>query len=84
MTTTQTLPATDTTTYVIAEDAPIGVQLWPTTSPKYAPNFTLATVAILRTSTGRHVVWTYESGATRVFFLGERVAVHGPYLCTTV
>lgn len=61
-------------TDVKAEDAPIGVQLWPTTAPQYAPNFTLASVAVVRTATGSHVVWTYESGTTRTFALGEEVA----------
>lgn len=70
---------TDTVT---AEDAPIGVQLWPTTRPECAPNFTLATVEVvtrkLRDAFGEQeistVVWTYEGGNVRTFRLGEQVA----------
>jgi hypothetical protein len=70
-------------TTVTAEDAPIGVQLWPTISPKYAPNFTLAAVEVivrkLRDASGDYemssVIWTYENGSTRSFLLGEQVAV---------
>lgn len=63
------------TTTVIAEDAPIGVLLWPVRSPEGAPNFTLATVEIVRNVNGSFIRWTYESGATRVFPVGEAVAV---------
>ena len=66
---------TENMTEVIAEDAPIGVQLWPTRAPEYAPNFTLAKVATVRTATGTHVEWTYESGSQRFFDLGEAVSV---------
>jgi hypothetical protein len=74
MTKTSTAAAPMVTTLIKAEEAPIGVQLWPTRSPLYAPNFTLASVSVVRTATGSHVVWTYESGTTRVFALGEDVA----------
>lgn len=75
-----------TRTYVVAEDAPLGVQLWPTTAPEHAPNFTLAAVEVirrtLRDTSGFYehasVVWTYESGTTRSFVLGEKVAVETP------
>jgi hypothetical protein len=60
---------------VIAEDAPIGVQLWPTRSPEYAPNFTLQSVAIIRREARSYVEWTYENGNTRQFELGDQVAV---------
>ena len=66
---------TTATTTVVAENAPLGVQLWPTTSPKYADNFTLASVAVVRTESRSFVEWTYRSGATRMFGLGEQVAV---------
>ena len=69
MTTTQPTPTT-----FAAEDAPIDVQLWPTTSPKYANNFTLKSVARVRTAYGEHVLWTYYSGTTRTFAVGEQVA----------
>lgn len=63
------------TTTVVAEDAPIGIQLWPTRSPEFAPNFTLASVEIVRTEVRRFVRWTYQSGNVRTFDLGEKVAV---------
>jgi len=62
---------------VIAEDAPIGVQLWPTTSPKFAPNFTLASVATVRNEVRSYVVWTYENGSQRTFEMGEQIACRG-------
>lgn len=70
MTTTQQIE----TYTVIAEDAPTGVQLWPTASPDYALNFTLESVAVIRTSSGRRfVTWTYQNGNQRHFDLGEEV-----------
>jgi hypothetical protein len=60
---------------VTAEDAPLGVQLWPTISPEFAKNFTLAEVAVVRTATQTYVRWTYESGYKRTFRVGELVAV---------
>ena len=63
---------------VIAEDAPLGVQLWPTTDAKYAPNFTLAQVDVVRLPLGKRVVWTYENGSQRTFALGEAI------VCRTV
>lgn len=60
---------------IIAEDAPIGVQLWPTISPEFAPNFTLAEVQIVRTETQRYVRWLYQNGNERVFQLGQSVTV---------
>lgn len=61
-------------TDIVAEDAPIGVQLWPTRAPEYAPNFTLAEVAIFRNDAGTFVRWTYDGGNVRTFALGERIA----------
>jgi hypothetical protein len=68
----------DSTTSIVAELAPLGVQLWPTHSAKYAPNFTLDNVAIVRDSRGEYVVWTYESGETRTFRKGELVTAQLP------
>ncbi len=63
MTTTTTPPWTSGT--VITEHAPIGVQLWPTRSPKDAPNFTLAEVHMVRNHRGTYVQWVYEGGNVR-------------------
>jgi hypothetical protein len=60
---------------VTAESAPLGIQLWPTRSPEYADNFILASVSVVRTEGGEHVTWTYRSGTTRTFKVGEQVAV---------
>lgn len=60
---------------VTAELAPVGVQLWPTRDPKYADNFTLADVSVVRNEVGARVVWLYRSGKTRTFRLGEQVTV---------
>lgn len=73
MTTTTTPPWTSGT--VIAEQAPIGVQLWPTRSPQDAPNFTLAEVRLVRNHRGTHVQWVYEGGQERFFSIGDEVAV---------
>lgn len=63
------------TATVIAKDAPLGVQLWPTTSPEYAPNFTLASVTRELNSDGQEfVTWTYQNGKTRMFLVDEVVA----------
>ena len=67
--------AAQTKTTVIAEDAPVGIQLWPTRSPEFAPNFTLATVEVVRTEVRTFVRWTYQSGTVRTFDLGEQVVV---------
>ena len=58
---------------VIAEDAPLGVLVWPVRDVRYAPNFTLERVEVVRTANGSHVVWVYESGLRRYFKLGELV-----------
>jgi hypothetical protein len=60
---------------VVAEDAPIGVQLWPTTGPQHADNFTLADVSIVRRVDRDVVVWLYRNGKTRTFNVGEEVAI---------
>ncbi len=57
-------------TMVTAEDAPLGMQLWPTTRPDAAPNFTLDAVAVIRTVNGERVVWAYQNGSTRTFLKG--------------
>jgi hypothetical protein len=62
------------TTLVIAEDAPIGVQLWPTVSPEYAKCWTLAKVI----RTANSVIWEYEDGKTREFLPGDKVACEFP------
>jgi hypothetical protein len=71
---TQTTQTTATTT-VVAEDAPIGVLLWPVRATKYNPNMTLRSVEIVRTATQRYVRWTYENDNTRSFRVGEEVAI---------
>lgn len=71
-------PTTDTvgqTTHVVAEDAPLGVLLWPVRDPKFAPNFTLERVEVVRTENRSFVRWVYQSGTERVFGLGEQVVV---------
>lgn len=65
-------------TVIAAEDAPIGVQLWPTIHPQYAPNFRLAEVITHRNAVRTWVEWIYESGKTRSFELGEPVACRLP------
>jgi hypothetical protein len=71
----ETKTAAPAATTVIADDAPNGVQLWPTLTPAGAPNFTLERVEIVRDAYRTFVRWVYESGTTRTFILGERVAV---------
>ena len=68
--------AQQTVTYfdITAEDAPIGVQLWPTMLPESAPNFTLAEVRTIRREHGTAVVWVYQNGTERTFRLGETIA----------
>lgn len=61
--------------HVVAEDAPIGVQVWPTRSPEFAPNFTIAEVLIVRNARGVHVKWIYENGAERYFNPGDLVFI---------
>lgn len=73
MTTTTTPTWTHGT--VVAEAAPIGVQLWPTRAPEFAPNFTLAEVRTVRNHRGTHIEWVYEGGQSRYFTPGESVAV---------
>ena len=66
---------TAATQTVTAENAPIGVQLWPTLTPKSATNFTLDKVAVVRNEWGVHVEWTYQNGNVRFFNVGEEVVV---------
>jgi hypothetical protein len=64
------------TTTVIAKDAPLGVQLWPTRSPEFAPNFTLASVTRRLDANGNeYVIWTYRNGNVRRFLANEEVTV---------
>lgn len=62
-------------TYVTAEDAPLGVQLWPTFVPESAPNYTLMRVETVRTEGRSYVRWIYQNGKERSFDLGQQVAV---------
>lgn len=81
MTATTSADATVDVT-ITAEDAPIGVQLWPTTTPQAARNFTLLCVQVITCVTREateacettRVVWTYENLSTREFVLGEGVS----------
>lgn len=65
-------------TFVLAEDAPLGVPLWPTTHPRFDRNCTLSSVSTVRDEYGMHVLWTYENGETRKFSFGESVSVEYP------
>lgn len=66
--------ATETT--IAAEDAPLGVQLWPTISPEFADNFTLTAVKVVRTEVNSYVHWMYRgASADRYFEIGEQVVV---------
>lgn len=58
---------------VIAEGAPIGVQLWPTRTPELGYHFTLRSVALVRNEVRSWVVWTYEDNQIRTFDVGDRV-----------
>lgn len=70
---TTTPDLVDTT--VTAQTAPLGVLLWPVLDERYAPNFTLDAVDIVRDTNGTHVRWVYQNGKTRRFQLGEQVTV---------
>jgi hypothetical protein len=60
---------------VVAEDAPIGILLWPVTRPEAEPNFTLLSVKTYRDADRSYVTWLYENGSERHFSLGEEVFV---------
>lgn len=72
-----------TESFVAAENAPIGVQLWPIVAPGYAHHWTLTSVEVitrtLRDASGTYeyaeVVWTYEDGKARTFNPGEQVLI---------
>lgn len=66
---------TDRTGTVKAEDAPLGVLLWPVTRPEAEPNFTLASVTRVSRLDRTTIVWEYQSGKTRTFAPGEDVVV---------
>lgn len=70
-----TATATHIETTVAAEDAPIGIQIWPTIAPGYAHHFTLDSVELVRDCNGEWVRWTYQDGKTRTFSKGEQVVV---------
>ena len=65
---------------VAAEDVPLGVPVWHTRRPEYADRFTVESVAVIRDETYGcgWVEWTYRSGDTRTFSLGEEVFVKLP------
>lgn len=63
---------------VKVEDAPIGVQIWPTLAPEFASNFTLERVEIVRDIYRTFVRWVYESGTVRTFALGTEIVVRLP------
>jgi hypothetical protein len=67
--------STPATTTVKVEDAPIGVQIWPTIAPEFAPNFTLDRIEVVRTEVRSYVRWVYQSGTVRVFRVGEEIAI---------
>lgn len=72
-----------TLTQVIAEDAPLGVALWPPRPGAEgvtlaADDVTLASVGVIRTLAGPFVEWTYRSGRVRAFHVGQPVAVDLP------
>src|SRR5690606_9608127 len=58
---------------VVAEEAPLGVQLWPA-HPGHEKNLTLKSVTREWTGEREIVRWVYEGGAVRTFELGEEVA----------
>lgn len=62
-------------TSVKAEEAPIGMPLWPTRTPEAAVAYTLESVCLVRTATESRVVWTYLNGTTVDYAAGEMVAV---------
>lgn len=70
-------------TSVVAEHAPLGVQLWPTLTPDKARHFTLQAVEIVRSTHATYVRWIYEDGKVRRFDLGETVVVKLPARANT-
>lgn len=76
MTTTSATKVFPQPSYVIAEDAPLGVQLFPTEDPCFNDNFILQSVGVTRHAhRSPTVTWTYVSGKTRTFGVGEQVCV---------
>ena len=63
------------TTSVVAQDAPVGVLLWPVREAKYEPGFTLAEVHVIRNEARTFVCWVYQDGHKRYFDLDENVVV---------
>jgi hypothetical protein len=69
------------TKIIKAEDAPVGVPLWPADSEALLPHHTLERVEVVhsvRSVSGGHgefVRWTFVSGTVRSFKIGEEIVV---------
>lgn len=72
--------------FVVAEDAPVGVQLWPSLSPKAGPSLTLESVEVVsrkirETNDGTwyvytdSVTWTYQDGHQERYTISEKIDV---------
>lgn len=62
-------------TTIAAEDAPLGVPLWPSHSVR---RFTLTAVSVIRDRAGTRVIWLSADGTERTFGVGEQVTVRYP------
>jgi hypothetical protein len=75
---------TTTTKIIKAEDAPLGVPLWPADSEALLPHHTLGRVEVVQSvralvgDRGSFVRWTFVSGIARAFRLGEEIVVEVP------
>jgi hypothetical protein len=75
---------TTTTKIIKAEDAPLRVPLWPADSKALLPHHTLEQVEIVQSvrsligDRGSFVRWTFVSGTTRAYRLGEEIVVEVP------
>lgn len=58
---------------VSAEEAPIGVLLWPVVSAGSEPHYTLAEVQVVRREERSFVRWIYQDGKERTFEVSEGV-----------
>jgi hypothetical protein len=63
MNTTPTL--IDTT--IAAQDAPLGVLLWPVANEHYAPNYTLESVDVVRNTAGTHALVALRTARPALF-----------------
>jgi hypothetical protein len=67
-----------------AEDAPLGVPLWPADYEALLPHHTLERVEVVQSvrslvgDRGPFVRWMFVSGTTRAFRLGEEIVVEVP------